>query len=85
MDCGPIGPQVSCDELIWDKAIFLQQLAHELQRGTLVPFRLDQHIEQLTLGIDRAPEIDQAAIDFQINLLGGFIVNGGDKMYWIAA
>jgi hypothetical protein len=25
MDCGPIGPQVICDELVWDKAIVLQQ------------------------------------------------------------
>jgi hypothetical protein len=52
-----------------DKAIFLQQLAHEFQRGTLVPLRLDQHIEDLALGADGAPKIDHAAIDFQINLV----------------
>ena len=31
------------------------------QRRTLVTFRLDQHIEDLALGIDGAPQIDQAA------------------------
>jgi hypothetical protein len=31
MDCGPIEPQVICDELVWDKAIFLQELTHEAQ------------------------------------------------------
>jgi hypothetical protein len=34
---------------------------HEFQRGTLVPFRLDQNIEDLALGIDGAPKIDHAA------------------------
>src|SRR2546430_7736300 len=29
-----------------------------------VPFRLDQHIEDLALGVDGAPQIDHAAIDF---------------------
>jgi hypothetical protein len=33
------------------KAIFLQKLAHEFQRGALVPFRLNQHIEDLALGV----------------------------------
>ena len=33
------------------KAIFLQKLAHEFQRGALVPFRLDQHIGDLALGV----------------------------------
>src|SRR5208337_3813465 len=56
--CSSIRSQLICDELIWDKAIFLQKLAHEFQRGTLVPFRLDQHIEDLALGVDGSPEID---------------------------
>jgi hypothetical protein len=41
--CGSIRSQVICDKLVWDKAIVLQQLAHEFQRGMLVPFCLDQH------------------------------------------
>ena len=27
--CGGIRSQLICDELVWDKAIFLQQLAHQ--------------------------------------------------------
>jgi Resolvase, N terminal domain len=50
--CSSIRSQLICDELVWDKAIFLQKLAHEFQRGALVPFRLDQHIEDLALGVD---------------------------------
>jgi hypothetical protein len=67
--CSSIRSQLICDELIWDKAIFLQKLAREFQRGTLVPFRLDQHIEDLALGVDGSPQIDHAAIDFQIDLV----------------
>jgi hypothetical protein len=52
---GAIRPQVVGDQSIGNEAVFLQQLAHEFQRGMLVPFRLDQHIEDLALGIDSAP------------------------------
>jgi hypothetical protein len=45
-------------------------ITHEFQRGTLVPFRLDQNIEDLALSIDGAPKIDHAAIDFQIESSG---------------
>ena len=34
---GSIRPQIVRDQLVWDKSILLQQLAHEFQRGTLVP------------------------------------------------
>jgi len=34
---GSIRFQIVCDQLVWDKAILLQELAHEFQRGTLVP------------------------------------------------
>ena len=50
-----IRSQVVSDQSIGNEAVFLQQLAHELQRGMLVPFRLDQYIEDLALGIDGAP------------------------------
>src|ERR1700731_3808972 len=68
--CGSVRAQVIRDELIWDKAIFLQQLAHKFQRRPLVPFRLDRNIEDLALGIHGAPKIDHAAIDFQIESSG---------------
>ena len=66
---GAIRPQVVGDQSIGNETVFLQQLAHELQRGMLVPFRLDQHIEDLALGIDGAPQVDQAAIDLEIDLI----------------
>ncbi len=64
-----IRSEVIRDELVWDKAIFLQELAHQFQRGTLVPSALDQHIEHFALGVDGAPQIDHAAIDFQIDFV----------------
>src|ERR1019366_3970585 len=51
MGCGSIRPQLIRDELVWDKAIFLQQLAHEFQRRPLVPPALDQHVEHFALGV----------------------------------
>src|ERR1700726_1812063 len=67
--CGGIRSQLICDELVWDKAIFLQQLAHQFKRRPFVPPSLDQHIEDLTLGVDGAPQIDHPAIDFQIDFV----------------
>ena len=66
---GSVRPQIVRDQLVWDKSILLQQLAHEFQRGTLVPPALDQHIKHFTLGIHGAPKIDQAAGNFQIDLI----------------
>src|SRR5450432_3516086 len=47
---GPIRAQVVGDRPIGDKAVFLQKFAHQFQRGMLVSFGLDQHIEDLALG-----------------------------------
>ena len=66
---GSIRPQVVGDQSIGNETVFLQQLSHELHRGMLVPFRLDQHIEDLALGVDGAPQVDHAAIDLEINLI----------------
>ena len=65
--CGGIRYQLICDELVWDKAIFLQQLAHQFKRRPFVPPSLDQHVEDLALGVDGAPEVDQATIDLEID------------------
>src|SRR6202022_2856019 len=62
--CCRIRFEIVRDELVWDKAILLQKLVHEFQRGTLVPPSLDQHVEDLALGVDGAPQIDHPAIDF---------------------
>ena len=67
--CSPIRSQIICDELVWDKAIFLQQLAHQFERCPLVPPGLDQHIKNFALGIHGAPKVDQATIDLEIDLV----------------
>jgi hypothetical protein len=34
---GGIRSQLICDELVWDKTIFLQELAHQFKRRPFVP------------------------------------------------
>src|SRR3982074_2503 len=67
--CGGIRSQLICDELVWDKAIFLQQLAHQSKRRPFVSPGLDQNVEHFTLGIHGTPEVDQAAIDLEIDFV----------------
>ena len=43
--CCSIRSEIVCDQLVWDKTIFLQKLAHEFLRCLLVPPALDQHVE----------------------------------------
>ena len=62
--CSPIRAQVIRDELVWDKAIFLQKLAHQFERRPLVASGLDENVENFTLGIHGTPEVDQATPDF---------------------
>ena len=64
-----IRAQVVGDHSIGNEAVFLQKLAHQFQRGVLVSLGLDQHVEDFTLRIDGAPQIDHAASDFQIHLI----------------
>src|SRR5512139_2210080 len=66
---GAIRPQVVGNQQVWNEAVLLQQLAHELQRGMLVAFGLDQHIEDLAFGVDGAPKVDQTAVDLQVDLI----------------
>ena len=40
---------------LWGEGILLQKLAHQFQSGMLVALGLDQHIENLALGVDGAP------------------------------
>ena len=68
--CSSIRSEIVCDELVGDKAIFLQQLAHQFGRRPLVPSGLDQHVEDFALGIHGAPEVDQATIDLEIEVSG---------------
>ena len=67
--CSPIRTQVIGDELVWDKAVFLQKLAHQFERRPFVPPGLDENVENFTLGVHGTPKIDQATTDFQIDLI----------------
>ncbi len=67
--CSSIRSEVICDQLVGDKAIFLQQLAHQFERRPLVPTGLDQHIKNFALGIHGAPEVDQATTDLEIDFV----------------
>jgi hypothetical protein len=66
---GSIRSQIVYDQLVRDKSVLLQKLAHEFHRGTLVPPALDQHIKHFALGIHGTPQIHHAAGDFQIDLV----------------
>ena len=64
-----VGPQIIRDQSIRNDGVFPQKLAHQFQRGVLVALGLDQHIQNLALGVDGAPQVDHAPIDFQIDLV----------------
>ncbi len=51
------------------KPYFFKSLRINFERRQLVPPGLDQHIKNFALGIHGAPEIDQAAIDLEIDLI----------------
>src|ERR1700739_3903578 len=70
IDCGSVRFEIVRDELVRNKTVFLQKLAHEFQRRPLVPPALDQNIKHFALGVDGAPQIGRAAIDFQIEASG---------------
>ena len=66
--CSSIRSEIIRDELVWDKAIFLQQLAHQFERGPLVAYGLDENVKNFTLGVHGTPEVDQATTDYQIEV-----------------
>ncbi len=57
------------DQSLGNERIFLQELPHQLQRSVLVSRGLDQRVEDLAFGVDGAPLMDHAAIDFQTDLI----------------
>src|SRR5271165_2771468 len=65
-----VGPQIIRDQSIGNDGVFPQKLAHQFQRGVLVALGLDQHIQNLALGVDGAPQVNHAPIDFQIEVSG---------------
>jgi hypothetical protein len=68
--CSSIRSEIIRDELVWDKAIFLQQLAHQFERRPFVSPGLDQNVEHFTLGLHGTPRMDHPAIDCQIESSG---------------
>ena len=60
MRSGSIRAQIARDQSIGDELAFLEEFAHQFQRDTLVSLGLDQHVEDLALGVDSAPQIDHA-------------------------
>jgi hypothetical protein len=67
MGCGSIRPQLIRDELVWDKAIFLQKVAHQFQRGTLVPQAARKSVpfnRRLLLAIQVPTKLIQKGLDF---------------------
>jgi hypothetical protein len=58
---GGVGAQLVGDQQFRHEALLLQQLAHQPQRRPTVASALDQHVEDLALVIDGAPEISPLA------------------------
>ena len=57
------------DQPIRRHGVFLQEFAHEPQLGVLVSLRLHQHVEDLPLGINRAPQLDYFAFNSQVEFV----------------
>src|SRR5215813_9515365 len=60
---GGVGAQLVSDQQFRHEALLLEQLAHQPQRRPTVASALDQHVEDLALVIDGAPEIRPLAGD----------------------
>ena len=69
MRSGSIRAQIARDQSIGDEPAFLEEFAHQFQHDTLVSLGLDQHVEDLALGVDSAPQIDHAPGNLEINLV----------------
>ena len=65
----PVRPQIVGHQLVWHKIHFLQQFSHQFQCSPLVPLALHQNVENLALGIDGTPQIDQTLINLDVQLV----------------
>ena len=66
---GALRPQIARDHCLRQEAKFLQEFAHQFPRRGLIPFGLDQHVQNLFFTISRSQNIDQASVDLQIDFL----------------
>ena len=64
-----VGAQLVGDQQFRHEALLLEQLAHQPQRRPTVASALDQHVEDLALVIDGAPEIRPLAGDAHHHLV----------------
>src|ERR1700746_2262085 len=64
-----VGAQLVGDQQLGGEALLLEQLAHQPQRRPAVAATLDQHVEDLALVIDGAPEIRPLAGDAHHHLV----------------
>ncbi len=69
MSGSDVRAQIVSDQLIGDEPVFLQKCTHQFERGMLVSLGLDQHAEDLALGVNGAPQIDHATANLEINLV----------------
>jgi hypothetical protein len=68
--CGSaVRSQIVRDESLRQEAIFLQKLAHQFERRSLIPLALDQDIQNLSFAIDGAPQINQTPLNLQIDFV----------------
>jgi hypothetical protein len=63
LQCSTVRWQFVGDEGIRDKALFLQQIAHQFERSLLVSARLNQDIQHFTFTIYCPPQIHPFAVD----------------------
>ena len=61
--CRAVGTQLIGYQQLWREALFLEQLAHQPQRCALVAAALNQHVENLAVVVDGAPQIHSPAGD----------------------
>jgi len=73
--CSSIRSEIIRDELVWDKAIFLQQLAHQLSVPACCVW-FGRERQEFTLGVHGTPEVDQATVDLEIDLVECQVVCG---------
>ena len=52
-----VGLEMVCDEMAWNKALLLQELAHQFPGSSFVPAGLDQAVKNLALSVDSSPQI----------------------------
>ena len=66
---GGVGAQLVGDQQFRHETLLLEQLAHQPQRRPGVPSTLNQHVENLALVVDGAPEIRPLAGDAHHHLV----------------